>query len=117
MLPPVSVQAHHRHYRSKDVEVDAACLSVSNIRDVAVWIALHGGSVAGMAYRDIGPIEQRGIRLGTLEGGEIVLGVGDYVVRDHHGGFFRADKDEFHRMFDLTLAPVEVEITVTEKAR
>lgn len=77
----------------------AVILTCENLRDVGAWIADEGGAVAGMTIRSGGPIKDRGIILGTLEGRCLLGHLGDYMVQGVVGDFSPCTPEVFHRMY------------------
>jgi hypothetical protein len=66
--------------------VIAAQLTYANIESIAVFMREHGGATAGLRYRAHGPVQERGISIGTLHGIEDAH-VGDWIIRGPLGEF------------------------------
>ena len=66
----------------------AAWVHRSNLHQVERWLRLQGAGVTGLHVRDLGPIAERGVSMGTLEGDVLHFGLGSWVLTDGRGDFW-----------------------------
>lgn len=78
---------------------EAVQVSFSNVGLVAEWIVQHGGAVGGLTYRESGPIGERGLWIGTLEG-VMEAKVGWWVLRGSAGEFWPVREDVFSKSYE-----------------
>jgi hypothetical protein len=84
MFTPNTGYGHYR-FRLNGVEVQAAQLTIYNLKHVSEWIRANGGATTGMLVRDQGEIARRGIWLGTITGDVHGAGEGDWMILSHQG--------------------------------
>lgn len=90
------------------MEIQAVKLTAGNIAAVREWVMSSGGGTAGVDIRTFGPLEKRGLVIGTLEG-EMLAKIGDYVIRGVQGEFYPCHGP----IFDMTYEPV-VDVTASD---
>lgn len=90
-------------FRLTGVQVQAAQLTIYNLKHVSEWIRANGGATTGMLVRDQGEVARRGIWLGTITGDVEGGGERDWMILSAFG-FSVCPGERFALMYD----PVQV---------
>lgn len=90
------------YYRERLHPITAVQLTYQNLEAVAEFMREHGGGIAGLQVRHMGPLAKRGIAFGTLHGIDEAY-VGDWIVRDLLGSFSACPIGRFEDRYDLVV--------------
>jgi hypothetical protein len=92
-------------YNEKPYKIEAILLELSNVKSAATWLR----------YRDIHHSKFVSYIMYGKPGQQLVVNVGEYLVRGLGGDFRTMSAEQFERCYDLIEKPVKAATKATKK--